>query len=274
MCVQKRILASWNVLFCRHFVRVAFGCVLFMCATAAAQQREIAGVVSDGAGAAISQASVEFQTSVAVLRTRTNERGEFVLVGGPVDGTLVVQAAGFETVRVAVDAQRSAEQLRIRLQPATLIERIVVSAEDERIPSTPVSQYAIGKREIAQSGAMTIDDALRQVPGFSLFRRSGSLTANPVMIAGTEVQFLLPSDSLGEASIENANTFDFQGVPARVMTPEYLIAHMLKTGRRKDKTRLARFIEARAFDPAILSSILSEHGLEEKYADLERIEQQ
>jgi outer membrane receptor protein involved in Fe transport len=54
-----------------------------------------------------------------------------------------------------------------------------VTAEDERIPATPTSEYALGKREIASSGALTIDDVLRQAPGFSLFRRSGGLTANP-----------------------------------------------------------------------------------------------
>jgi outer membrane receptor protein involved in Fe transport len=69
--------------------------------------------------------------------------------------------------------------LQIQLEPAGLIERIVVTADDERIPTTPVSEYAIGQRELALSGALTVDDVLRQVPGFSLFRRSGGLTANP-----------------------------------------------------------------------------------------------
>jgi outer membrane receptor protein involved in Fe transport len=155
--------------------------MLFVCVTVAGQQQPvpISGVVSDAAGAAISQASVEFQTSVAVLRTRTDDRGEFVFVAARVDGTLVVKATGFETVRIALDGQRSTEQMSIRLQPASLTERIVVTAGDARIPAIATSQYAIGKREIAQSGALTVDEVLRQVPGFSLFRRSGSLTANP-----------------------------------------------------------------------------------------------
>lgn len=95
-----------------------------------------------------------------------------------------------------------------------------------------------------------------------------------VMIEGTEVQFQFPSDSLGQASIQTAHTTDFQGVPVKVMTPEYLVAHMLKTGRLKDKTRVARFIETGAFDPAILSAILAEHGLEEKWAILEQLDKQ
>jgi hypothetical protein len=93
-----------------------------------------------------------------------------------------------------------------------------------------------------------------------------------VMIEGTEVQFQLPSDSLGVASIQNARTIDFQGVPVRVMTPEYLVAHMLKVLRDKDKFRLSQFLAAGAFDPPALSSILTEHGLEDKWAILEEMD--
>ena len=95
-----------------------------------------------------------------------------------------------------------------------------------------------------------------------------------VMIEGTEVQFQLPSDSLGVASIENAKTIDFQGVPVKVMTPEYLVAHMLTILRDKDKFRLNQFLAAGAFDPPVLSSILTEHGLDEKWAILEKMDEQ
>jgi outer membrane receptor protein involved in Fe transport len=156
-------------------------CVSFASSAAVAQQRTagISGVVSDPTGASISQAAVEFESESATLRTRTDQRGEFTFATVSPGGVLIVQAAGFNTVRIKVDAQRSNEPIQIQLEPAGLLERIVVNADDERIPATPMSQYAIGRREIASSGALTIDDVLRQVPGFSLFRRSGSLTTNP-----------------------------------------------------------------------------------------------
>lgn len=153
-------------------------CVLFVCVDVEAQTR-IAGVVSDPAGASIAEASVEFETSDGILRTRTDERGEFTLLSVSASGTLIVQATGFTTARLELREERLSQPLQIRLEPAGFIERIVVTADDERIPFTPTSEYAIGRREIALSGALTIDDVLRQVPGFSLFRRSGSLTANP-----------------------------------------------------------------------------------------------
>ncbi len=93
-------------------------------------------------------------------------------------GTLSVSSPGFTTVRVELPATASGP-LQIRLEPAGMIERILVRADDERIPSTPASQFSISKREINLSGALTIDDVLRQAPGFSLFRRSGGLSANP-----------------------------------------------------------------------------------------------
>lgn len=157
---------------------LVLACVLFVCASVQAQERVISGVVSDSTGAKIAQAEVEFEADGRIVRTRTDESGQFTLVSAAENGTLTVQSAGFNTARIELDSQPAGD-LQIRLEPASLMERIVVTAGDERIPVTPASQYAIGRREIALSGALTIDDVLRQAPGFSLFRRSGSLTANP-----------------------------------------------------------------------------------------------
>lgn len=156
----------------------ALVCILFVCASVKAQERVISGVVSDSTGAKIAQAEVEFEFGGRIVRTRTDESGKFTLVSAPESGTLTVQSAGFNTARMELNAQ-PCNDLQIWLEPASLMERIVVTAGDERIPVTPASQYGIGRREIAASGALTVDDVLRQAPGFSLFRRSGSLTANP-----------------------------------------------------------------------------------------------
>ncbi len=135
-------------------------------------------MVSDTTGAKIAQAEVEFEFGGRSVRTRTDESGKFTLVTAAESGTLTVQSAGFNTATIPLDAQ-PCDGLQISLIPATLMERIVVNTADERIPVTSMSRYAINRREIALSGALTLDDVLRQTPGFSLFRRSGSLTANP-----------------------------------------------------------------------------------------------
>ena len=92
-------------------------------------------------------------------------------------GRLSISSPGFNTTRV--DVTKTSGPLHIKLEPAGVIERILVTDDDERIPATPASQFALSRRDLDLSGALTIDDVLRQVPGFSLFRRSGSLSANP-----------------------------------------------------------------------------------------------
>jgi outer membrane receptor protein involved in Fe transport len=156
--------------------------LLFVSANVAQQaSTKISGVVADVNGAVVRDAAVEFDLDGgASVRTRTDESGRFSLIASSGDGMLVVQAAGFNLVRMKINQAAANRALEIRLEPATIIDRILVTADDdERIPATPASQFALSQREIDLSGALTLDDVLRQVPGFTLFRRAGGLTANP-----------------------------------------------------------------------------------------------
>ena len=60
-------------------------------------------------------------------------------------------------------------------------ETITVTATrtETRVADTPASVVVLSSETIATSAAATVDDVLRQVPGFTLFRRSGSRVANP-----------------------------------------------------------------------------------------------
>ncbi|HVS65493.1 MAG TPA: TonB-dependent receptor [Thermoanaerobaculia bacterium] len=60
-------------------------------------------------------------------------------------------------------------------------ETLVVTASRFEQPAEDVPTHVtvIEGEEIAASGAVTVDDALRQTPGFSLFRRTGSVVAQP-----------------------------------------------------------------------------------------------
>ena len=158
---------------------VALCCAVFAAATTFAQQQltKISGVVSDSSGAAIAKASVEFEANGNSVRTATDDAGNFTLLSAQPYGTLSISSPGFNTIKI--DVSKTDGPLHIKLEPASVIERILVTSDDEQIPATPASQFAISRRELDLSGALTIDDVLRQVPGFSLFRRSGSLSANP-----------------------------------------------------------------------------------------------
>lgn len=63
----------------------------------------------------------------------------------------------------------------------TVQEEITVTATrtEQRLGETAASVVVLSSAEVAATAAQTVDDALRQVPGFSLFRRSGSRYANP-----------------------------------------------------------------------------------------------
>jgi outer membrane receptor protein involved in Fe transport len=56
---------------------------------------------------------------------------------------------------------------------------VTASRTPAALADTAASVVVVSKETLATSAATTIDDALRQVPGFSLFRRSNSATANP-----------------------------------------------------------------------------------------------
>src|SRR5215212_5147965 len=69
----------------------------------------------------------------------------------------------------------------LAFQTAAASDTITVTATrtETRIADTPASVVVLSAADLAATPAATIDDALRQVPGFTLFRRSGSRTANP-----------------------------------------------------------------------------------------------
>ncbi|HEX6199678.1 MAG TPA: TonB-dependent receptor, partial [Thermoanaerobaculia bacterium] len=64
---------------------------------------------------------------------------------------------------------------------AELADEIVVTATgtEERLGETAAAVTVLTEEELATSPAVTLDETLRQVPGFTLFRRSGSRTSNP-----------------------------------------------------------------------------------------------
>lgn len=64
---------------------------------------------------------------------------------------------------------------------AQIAEAITVTATrtETRVADTPSSVVVLSQKTLQESAAPTLDDALRQVAGFTLFRRTGSRVANP-----------------------------------------------------------------------------------------------
>lgn len=150
----------------------------------AAGPRMVSGTVVDGAGASVPGARV-WVAGQPDLATVTGPDGEFTLGGLLAAVRLVVFAPGFAEAAVRVTAETPLP-LRIELTPRAIQEFVTVSANpDELRVLTPVSATVIGGEALATMPALALDDQLRSVPGFSLFRRSSSRVANPTTQGAT-----------------------------------------------------------------------------------------
>lgn len=87
-----------------------------------------------------------------------------------------------------------------------------------------------------------------------------------INIEGVPVQFLPVYDSLLDAAMKKAKGFDYEGVATKVLTAEYLAAICVKTGRIKDKLRVAMFLQSAKFDKREFFSILSKFALMERFS--------
>ena len=95
---------------------------------------------------------------------------------------LIIQAQGFSILQQKYDTPQDFSEVRsFTLLPASVSERVIVTAArtETRLGETAASIVTLSAEEIKTTAAPTIDDKLRQVAGFSLFRRSGSRYANP-----------------------------------------------------------------------------------------------
>lgn len=68
--------------------------------------------------------------------------------------------------------------IALLLQPSETIT-VTATRTKTRLADTPASVVVLDRAAVATAASPAIDDALRQVPGFALFRRTGSRTANP-----------------------------------------------------------------------------------------------
>src|SRR5713101_4236652 len=168
---------------------IAFALVSSICLPVAAQQNprsgtgRVQGVVRDSTGAAISGGEVTLRSGAFTAVRTTDGNGEFVFESVAAEsGSLVARAPGFlPAERQWSFAAGGVVHLEIVLALESVYERVNVTATRSatRVGDTPASVVVLSQEDFATTAARTIDDALRQVPGFSLFRRSGSRTANP-----------------------------------------------------------------------------------------------
>ena len=142
----------------------------------------LSGVVRDGSGQVVPGAVVIVRSSSGgEQQTVTGNDGRFTLPAATVQMLLIVRAQSFGEVRRTVAADAARLELDIVLQPATLSETVTVTATrtEQRLGDVPASVNVLTQEDIRRSPAVVADDVLRQMPTFSLFRRTSSLSAHP-----------------------------------------------------------------------------------------------
>jgi outer membrane receptor protein involved in Fe transport len=159
--------------------------VLFGTERLYAETHSLHGTVKDRSGAAVAGARVVLNSGGEEHSAVTGADGGFVFSGlKNDDGTLTVSAAGFSTSTTQWQADTT--ELNITLQPPAIQQSLDVTSTRTAIMPAGMDNLAaqpdavvVTATELQQWGALSTDDKLRNVAGFTLLRRSGSQTANP-----------------------------------------------------------------------------------------------
>ena len=144
-----------------------------------AQPATISGRVTDSSGQAVAHAGIAVGGAAASVFTSRD--GQFLVTlpsgwSGPV--ALHITADGFHTTDVNVTTQAP---LAVTLTAAGPEETVVVSAYGAPLSpaDSPANTLVLNHESLSHTSGQALDDKLRQVPGFELFRRTSSLVANP-----------------------------------------------------------------------------------------------
>jgi len=116
------------------------------------------------------------------VATLSDRDGRFTLEwDGPTTATLDVRASGFVPFARALSVSASPPTVEVVLRRAGFNEEVTVTASRraERLGDSPASVAVLSREELLASASVALDEVLRHVPGFTLFRRTGSRAANP-----------------------------------------------------------------------------------------------
>src|SRR4029453_13194899 len=142
----------------------------------------ISGAVRDARGGALLGASGTARVPSGGERQTTSDASGKFSVAPPAGGkvTLIVRSAGFAEWRLAL-SESTTGSVEVVLTPATLRDRVTVTPtrSEQQLGTIPASVSVISLEDIQRRPATVPDDLLRQLPEFSLFRRSTSLSAHP-----------------------------------------------------------------------------------------------
>ncbi len=154
--------------------------VSFLCAGAIQAQSCPHGEVTDAGGHPVAALAVIWTTAGRSLLATTDTSGafRFACSGTETGGTLQARGNGLTTVEVAADGTGS---VRLIARASAVAEQVTVTTTRSGVALGPQAEtvVALDAGRLQQFPALTLDERLRQVAGFELFRRSSSWVANP-----------------------------------------------------------------------------------------------
>src|SRR5438445_2888096 len=178
----------------RHSIRILTAALLPVATWAGAAPARAAapaatrleGVVHDPTGAAVAQAAVSVEGGGDTARAVSDASGRFAVDWrGPREVTVTVEAPGFPRARRAMVVGDG--PLDLLLTPAAFQDKVTVTASRRlaALGETAASAVVLSSADLRATAGIGTDDALRQVPGFTLFRRTPSRSANPTTQGAT-----------------------------------------------------------------------------------------
>lgn len=142
----------------------------------------VSGVVVDPNNAPIVNAEISLLSQNKLIsQANSDVAGKFSLdLRNSQNMRLLVKAQNFADYSRNLPANFNGT-LSIVLSPAAARADVTISITQSatRLSETPASVVVLTRETLATTAAQNIDDQLRQIPGFNLFRRSSSKTTNP-----------------------------------------------------------------------------------------------
>ncbi|HEU5180959.1 MAG TPA: TonB-dependent receptor [Candidatus Polarisedimenticolia bacterium] len=157
-------------------------------ATDSSHTLQLRGIVVDAAGSPAPGARVTLEGDGKLRSTRSNEEGRFIFTSLPPGiYALAAVSRGASAPEQLVSLVEEDLELSLMLLPPRPVEQVTVTAEriDEPQSRTAASQAVLDREALAVTAATRLDDALRQVAGYTLFRRTSSRVANPTTQGAT-----------------------------------------------------------------------------------------
>jgi outer membrane receptor protein involved in Fe transport len=172
-------------------VAAVVAAVLVLGSLAVGQTQRVEGVVRDSAGRLVAGAKVKLTVGNSEQTAATDSNGKFVFPAVPTGTGTIIATSSYTR---GLQRRWSGEAVLDLVLPAGFSgpccptclcivpsQVVVVTATKTEVTleDSPADALVLDWKDLAAAPALALDDVLRDVPGFTLFRRSSSRTANP-----------------------------------------------------------------------------------------------